>query len=233
MMGAVNGTAGTMLRHLRGALLAFVVLSTGVVAHVTAEGLLPSVPTLVALYLVSALVLGWFLRRPATTLRVVALTVGGQTVVHALLTLTAGHAGDHPQPAAAPPQPPPSLVGGGGSPMEAYAAARPQVEADFAVPHAVQHLIADLTGAHAPMMVLHLLAAALVGLWLAVGERALWTLLALAVGAVVPALTLLLIGSISPGARAAVATAFARTAPAHLVTLARSVVRRGPPALLA
>jgi hypothetical protein len=32
--------------------------------------------------------------------------------------------------------------------------------------------------AHAPMMAVHLVAAALVGLWLAYGERCLWTMIA-------------------------------------------------------
>ena len=36
----------------------------------------------------------------------------------------------------------------------------------------VGHLVSDLS-AHAPMMVVHLVAAALVGLWLAHGERCL------------------------------------------------------------
>ena len=36
--------------------------------------------------------------------------------------------------------------------------------------------MADLTGAHAVMALAHLAAAVLVGLWLAVGERALWHL---------------------------------------------------------
>jgi hypothetical protein len=40
--------------------------------------------------------------------------------------------------------------------------------------------MADLTGAHAVMALAHLAAAVLVGLWLAVGERALWHLVVLA-----------------------------------------------------
>ncbi|KQY51661.1 MULTISPECIES: hypothetical protein [unclassified Nocardioides] len=230
----MNGTAGPLLRRVRGAVLAFVALSTGVVAHVAANGLLPSVPTLVAFYLLAAVGLGWFLRRPATTLRIVALTVGGQTVVHAMLTMTSGHAGDAAHTVGTAPVAParPESLVGSGSPMEQYAAARPQVQSDFALPHAMHHLIADMTGAHAPMMVLHLCAAALVGLWLAVGERAIWTLLALAAAVVVPSLRQLLAGLALPAPLAAAPAAFERSAPPHLTTLARSVVRRGPPALL-
>ncbi|WP_157551008.1 hypothetical protein [Nocardioides jensenii] len=230
----MNGTAGPLLRRMRATVLALVVMSTGVVAHVAADGLLPSVPTLVALYLGCALGLSWFLSRPATTRRIVALTVGGQTVVHALLTMTAGHAGDAASAATTAPVAPvrPDTLVGAGSPMEQYAASRPQVQSDFALPHALGHLVSDLTGAHAPMMLLHLAAAAVVGLWLAVGEHALWTLLALAVAVVVPSLRALLAGLGLPAPPPALPAAFARTSPPHLTALARSVERRGPPALL-
>lgn len=228
----MNGTAGPLLRHLRGAVLAFVVMSTGIVAHVTADGLLPSVPALVALFVGCALAFGWLLSRPATATRIVLLTVGGQTFVHGVLTMTSGHVGDTPASAGPAPAPPPMPAGGSGSLMEQYEAARPQVEAQLALPAGVQHLVSDLTGPHAPMMVLHLLAAALVGIWLAVGERALWTVLALAVAAAVPVLRLALGWSVPASVRVPTAGS-APSAPAHLVTLARSVVRRGPPALLA
>ncbi|KRF15521.1 hypothetical protein ASG90_12600 [Nocardioides sp. Soil797] len=222
-----------MLRHVRGAVLAFVVMSTGVVAHVTADGLLPSVPALVALYVGCALAFAWLLSRPATTTRIVLLTVGGQSLVHAVLTMTSGHAGDAPaRPVAPVAAPPPVPTGSSGSLMAQYEASRPQVDAQLAVPDGVMHLFHDMTGPHAPMMVLHLLAAALVGLWLAVGERALWTLLALAVAVTVPALGALLAGLRLPAPVPAVPAAFARSTPPHLAALARSVVRRGPPQLL-
>lgn len=230
----MNGTAGALLTRVRGAVLALVVLSTGAAAHVAADGLLPSVPTLLAIYLACALVMGWFLKRPATTARIVALTVGGQTAVHAVLTMTSGHAGDVPVARPAVVSPPPTLVasGGSGTPMEQYEAARPQVQADFTVPDALGHLISDLTGAHAPMMILHLFAAALVGLWLAVGEQALWTLVALAASVVIPSLRALLAGLALPSPVPAVPAACEQSAPSHLLTLEPCVVRRGPPVLL-
>lgn len=232
MMARVNGNAGSLLRHVRGAVLAFVVMSTGVVAHVTADGLLPSVPALVALFVGCSLAFAWLLSRPATATRIVLLTVGGQTFVHAVLTMTSGHVGDAPAPPAAAPPPPPMVTGSSGSLMEQYEASRPQVDAQLAIPDGVQHLFHDMTGAHAPMMVLHLLAAAAVGLWLAVGERALWTLLALAVAVTIPALSALLAGLRLPAPTPALPAALEQSAPPHLTALARSVVRRGPPALL-
>ncbi|QIX27275.1 hypothetical protein ncot_12195 [Nocardioides sp. JQ2195] len=229
----MNGTAGPLLRQVRGAVLAFVVMSTGVVAHVTADGLLPSIPGLVAIYVGCAVGFSWLLSRPATATRIVLLTIGGQTLVHAVLTMSSGHVGDAPATSttAAPP-PPPVPTGTSGSLMEQYEASRPQVDAQLAVPEGVQHLFHDMTGAHAPMMALHLAAAAVVGLWLAVGERALWTLVALAATVVIPALGALLAGLRLPAPTPAVPAALARSAPAHLSALARSVVRRGPPALL-
>jgi hypothetical protein len=56
---------------------------------------------------------------------------------------------------------------------------QPSVGSQLTVPAPVQHLLADLTGPHAVMALAHLAAAAVVGLWLAIGERALWTVLAL------------------------------------------------------
>ena len=103
------------------------------------------------------------------------------------------------------------------------------------LPAGVRHLVADLTGAHAPMMIVHLLAATLVGLWLAVGERGLWALVALAAGAVVPRLRVLLAAVLARPSlpRAVPVGALRPLAPAPLASLAPCVVRRGPPALVA
>ncbi|NYG60754.1 hypothetical protein BJ980_003677 [Nocardioides daedukensis] len=219
------------LRLLRAAVLAFVALSTGAVAHVTAEGRLPSLPAMVMLLVGCTAVMAMFLARPATRTRTVALTVGGQVAVHMLLSLTAGHSGDAAVASTPSPVPTPIDPAASGSVMDAYNASRPQVEADFAVPHALTHLISDLTsGAHAPMMVLHLAAAVLVGLWLAGGERALWTLVALAATVLIPVLRLAALPLQSPPS--VPTRAREQSAPRHLVTLAPCVVRRGPPVLL-
>ena len=88
------------------------------------------------------------------------------------------------------------------------------------------HLAEDLTAAHAVMALAHAAAAAVVGLWLARGEHALWLLVALAGHALVP----------MPRLSAAVVTAWPRVAPvdhAQLPPDARAfttcVRRRGPP----
>ncbi len=102
------------------------------------------------------------------------------------------------------------------------------------------HLLADLTGPHALMMVAHLLAAAGVAGWLWVGENALWTVLCL-------------LGRAAAGVARAVAAALAaRPQPVPVLPSRRPVVRahqrpprpavpppllgaltrRGPPALV-
>ena len=77
------------------------------------------------------------------------------------------------------------------------------------------------------MMVAHLVAAALVGLWLAYGERLLWTLVALAAHAVL-ALVRVVVPVTLPVATPRSDVTDEAAAP-HLLVLARVHSRRGPP----
>jgi hypothetical protein len=182
----MDRTAGGALRWTRALLLAAVAMGSGVVAHLSAAGRLPGPAMLVLLFLLCASVAAAFLGRPASTLRVVVLTVGGQTFVHGFLTALSGHRGDPPLRrvvTTAPPAavPPPTGQTRSGSYFDlVYAPAHQGSGTQLALPAPVQHLMADLTGAHAVMGLAHLAAAVLVGLWLAVGERALWHLVVLA-----------------------------------------------------
>jgi hypothetical protein len=84
------------------------------------------------------------------------------------------------------------------------------------------------------MMAAHLAAAAAVGIWLAVGERTLWTLLALAAGVLLrPLLLAVAWFRLAVGHRPAAPVFSVLVALPALDRLARSVRRRGPPALLA
>ncbi|MBD8869912.1 hypothetical protein [Nocardioides donggukensis] len=223
------GASVTAWRWPRAAALASVAMFAGLTGHVQADGLLPGVGSLVALFLLCLLGAASLLGAPASAARVVALTVGGQTLVHAALTMSAGHAGDGPVAARpVPVHPTPSPPASGGSFHDHYLDSRPQVDAELVVPASVRHLAADLTQ-NTSMMAAHLAAAVVVGLWLAIGERALCTLLALAVRALVPRLGLVA----PPGSRPApVPDPGSVPSSPHLPTLARSVVRRGPPARL-
>ena len=240
--------AGPALRWTRAALVAAVAMLFGVTAHVSAEGLLPGPAALTVLAAALLVPAARLLSRPASAVRVVLLLVAGQTFTHVFLTLTAGHAGQHhgaPPTATPSPTPEPvAAVGGRESLYDQLYADRPAAPpARVTLPEPVQHLVADL-GAHAPMALAHLVAAAGVGLWLAYGERLLWQLVALSA----PAWRQLgaTVASAVRDARAALVASLGthrRLLPRRPVTapdlhsarppvevgLAASVVRRGPP----
>ncbi|GAA4699323.1 hypothetical protein [Nocardioides conyzicola] len=155
----------------------------GVIGHVSADGLLPGPFFLAVLLAMSVLLSAPMLSRPASSVRIVAMLVGGQTLLHLVLSVTAGHAGDRSTASAAAPRSSalgtlPVLDGRRvGSLQDAYTGASDQ-PGGLAPTLPIGHLIGDLS-AHAPMMAAHLVVAALVGLWLGYGERCLWTLVAL------------------------------------------------------
>ena len=78
----------------RALLLAVVGVFLGVAGHVTADGLLPGPLVLGVLLVVSVVACASLLARPASTLRIVVLLVGGQAAVHLVLTVSGGHVGD-------------------------------------------------------------------------------------------------------------------------------------------
>jgi hypothetical protein len=168
--------------------------------------------------------------------RIVALLVVGQTAVHVALTLTAGHRGDAPAATAthasgvALPTESGQRVG---SLLDGYEASVGQASGHVEPSLPVGSMFGELF-AHGPMMAAHLAAAAAVGIWLAVGERSLWALVALATAVLVRPLLIAwawLRLAVLPTGPAAVPAA--PPAPPALALLARSVSRRGPPALLA
>lgn len=151
-----------------------IAVTMGVVGHVMADGLLPGPAVLIVLVAVAIAGTAPVMTRPLSPLRAVAYMVVGQTFVHLTLTLSAGHRGDLPTASPAHRAITAALpIEGGrrvGSLQDAYQATAgghgaltPQLP--------VAHLAADLS-AHAPMMLAHLLAAAVVGLWLGWGEQA-------------------------------------------------------------
>lgn len=182
-------TAGAELRWLRAAVVAMVATSLGVAAHVMAGGLLPSWPGLVvilaAVMVVSAAALG----RPASYGVIAGLVAGGQTGVHLLLTATSGHGSPHapaassgtmsPAPSALAPGSPVTAADGAGGYARLMRQVPSGVEGTGAPPHWVQHLLDDFTGLNGLMALGHLVAAALVSVWLWRGEQAVWGLMAL------------------------------------------------------
>ena len=252
--GAVHTQqAGPALRWARAALVSVVALLFGVTAHGSAEGLLPGPAALTCLLVLLVVPAARLLGRPASTARLVVLLVAGQAVVHVFLTLSAGHRGQHrastPTPADA------SLPGtvaqvparGRESLYDQLYAGRPEAPpARLTVPEPVRHLVADLS-AHAPMALAHLVAAAGVGLWLAYGERLLWTVLTLsthacahlgrALASVLAEGRAALVASLLTGHRLVLLPRTATVSWHDVLSppeaaVASSVVRRGPPRFL-
>jgi hypothetical protein len=220
------------LRWLRALGTGSVAFVLGVAGHVTADGRLPGPTGRTVLFAFSTLLALPVLGHRISSARTVGLLVGGQALIHLALTLSAGHVGDRRAPVtAAEPAGLVSLpvVDGRrvGSLQDAYLG----TPSDGVTPVLPGHLVADLQ-AHAPMMLAHLVAAALVGLWLARGERLLWN-----VAVLTGRRLLALVTAVAPVAVPVVSAASydALHAPAgpRSVWLTRPDSRRGPPLLLA
>lgn len=238
--------ATPVVRWSRALVVASVAFGLGLVAHLAAGGLVPGPLGLAVLFALATAGCAALLGRPASTVRITALVVAGQTAIHAALTAAAGHAGDPVRHATALPAPPvvPPVVPGAdrrGSLHDAYeraSLARGGTADQLVVPDWVQHLVDDLSGPHAVMALAHLVAAALVGLWLASGERALWALIRLsrsALGATVRGLVAALGVVPAPLGRPLTTPRGGEHARHRLRSylLASTHARRGPPALLA
>ena len=220
---------------VRALLVGSIAFFLGVAGHVTADGLLPGPALLTALLGLSILLGVPILNRPATPFRLVVMLVGGQTVIHLVLSVTSGHRGDVAATSAAISRPSGvgtlPVVGGHrvGSLQDAYQGMAGQQSLSPTLP--VGHLINDLS-AHAPMMLAHVVAAALVGLWLARGERYLWTLVALTGRRILIGTWSLVPVGVAPTTRASYAAVRDLPGPRSL-WLVRPASRRGPPLLAA
>lgn len=221
------------LLWLRAVVVGGLAFALGVVGHVMAAGRLPGPGFLCVLLLMSVALSAPMLNRPASSPRLVAMLVGGQTLIHLVLTVTAGHRGD-PTVAATSHAGTlgvlPTVDGHRvGSLQDAYQGGSGQ-SSGLAPALPIGHLVDDLS-AHASMMVVHLVAAALVGLWLGYGERCLWSVLALT-GRRLQLVWTAAAGTVTMRAVPA-ARALAHSGPVLRVSLWQSgpASRRGPPLL--
>lgn len=211
----VEAQVGRFALWARAGLVGALTCFLGIAGHVTADGLLPGLPVLVALAVGSVLVSVPLLARPATSTRLLLLLVLGQSGVHLVLSLSAGHV-----------EPAPQHHHEAGS--LAHGHGEVAADAGSGLVPALGHLVDDLAE-HGPMMAAHVAVAALIALWLAHGERCLWALLAVSarfvVGAVLAAADWT--AQVLPERPSLPASpVFAPYVTTHL---ARSLSRRGPP----
>jgi hypothetical protein len=219
--------AGALLRWARAGLLSGTVLTVSALAHTSAGGMLPSVLVLVGLTGATTLILAAVLGRPAGRIRVVGLLAGGQAVLHLAMTVLSGHT---PAPVAVHAH---HHVHAPTSALSAHAEASPDLLGTW-----LSHLQDDLSGPNLAMACAHMVAAVVLGWWLASGERALWglirvwvmsgRLLLLARRAAV-ALRALPAGVDADDITRPVSRGPERVQPQHRLLLACAVVRRGPP----
>lgn len=144
--------ASLPVRLIRATVVAGVAVVLGAGAHQLGSGLLPGPRVLVGIALLLVAVGVAALREQASLVRIGVLVIGGQGLVHLVLSSTAGHAD------------PVGLAG-------VAAPAQGRLDA------ALLHLIAHLAEASPAMALAHVGAAGLVAGWLWHGERVLWALL--------------------------------------------------------
>ena len=159
-------------------MLGTVGFATGAVSHALAGGNLPGPVALLTLLGTCVLVAAPVLRRRASAPVLAFGVLVFQTVVHTVLSAVAGHRGDPVAGTAVQEPVAPFVVQGRGTLLEQYRASTERAGGtghDW-VGHQVDHFVAQGPA----MMGAHLAAAVALGLFLAVGEDALWRLLALA-----------------------------------------------------
>lgn len=166
----------------RAATLSAVVMLVGSVSHVSAGGLLPHAGWLAAMTAVCAVLCARFLLTAIGTFRLVAVVVAGQALVHVALTVSGGHRAAPTGAAGLADHPHAPGEGAGALHALQHAAETTALTNDpghSAAYGALGHLVEHTVSAGPLMLLGHLAAAVAVGLWLAVGESALWTVLAL------------------------------------------------------
>lgn len=160
----------------RAAVLGAVALGAGAASHVIGDGRLPGPMAMAFLLLACTGLSALFLRGRAGVVRLVLLVVAGQTFVHSALSVLAGHTGDAAPLRAVAPVPDGARPTRFFDQYDALVAANPAPAggSDW-LAHQVEHV----TDQGPAMLLAHVAGAAVLGLFLAVGESALWRLLLL------------------------------------------------------
>lgn len=174
------------LRWLRASLLAVLVVLGGLAGHVAAGGVAPSASTVLMMLAVTGALVAPMLGTPASASRVVVLVAAGQGAVHLALQVLAPSARTAPHGASM------LMRGAMSDGMSSWHAAMTGAltEQTAVAPHDAVLML--MNAADLAMLVGHLAAAIAVGLWLAAGERAVWSILALTGHSVADSLRVLL-----------------------------------------
>ena len=217
-------TSDVVLRWVRALTLASVLFTSGLAGHAAGGGLIPAESVLVSLFVLTVVAVAPFARAPVRPAGAVALLVGGQGLLHAALQLLSGTAVTAPTVMC-------------GADMGAMAASSSTSCHLMTHSGAASHGLAMplINGGHLLMLLGHLAAAVVVGVWLAAGERALWMLLGIAARPVVEAWRT--VAAVARGGIGGVVVSCPRLLPGWgrrcavcgLVWAVGVVSRRGPP----
>jgi hypothetical protein len=163
-------TSDSVRRGMRVLTLPSVLFTSGLAGHALAGGDTPSASVLVPLFLIIVLAVAPFAEGASSPARSVVLLAGGQGLLHAALQLFGGTV------VASTTMHGPAASAATGSPA---AGSHSMMHHGAGASHdPVMSLTSD---GHLVMLLAHLAAGVVVGLWLAAGERAFLTLLALTV----------------------------------------------------
>lgn len=239
-----------MLRWARAAVLATVTVGVSAVAHDAAAGHLPGPLGLAGCAVVTTALLAALLGRPASAARIVVLLAAGQTALHAAFGALAGHTPTGVSSGSSGVSS--GLPGVSSSPSGVSSAAALHEHGHHAVAHPTGNIGTgpvetgalgagpfEPGGVLDPRMALvHAVAAVVLGLWLAIGERVVWRMVVLLAAPVADLvgrvrLALLLALALPGAARPAHGPARPSDAPDAVplrqVLLAVCAPRRGPP----
>jgi hypothetical protein len=170
-------TSDAVLRWVRALMLPSVLFTSGLAGHIAAGGVTPAASALVPLFALTVLAVAAFALAPISPARAVVLMVGGQGLLHAALQLFGG-----PRVTAT------MTICGMGSGVDAVSSptgSHLMMHSGAVAPHGFA--MPSMTGGHLIMLLGHLAAAVVVGVWLAAGERAFGTVLVLAARPVINA----------------------------------------------
>lgn len=177
----MSARASQAVRWVRALMLACVALTSGSLAHVMADGVMPDFMGATAVLAATTAGAAFFLGRPATTTRIVVLLLAAQTFVHGALSVAAGHRRAEHDAVAHTIRPDVATAQGHDHPVPLLVGhqSRPVVDQGPTLDSMMSHVWEHLGEQDLRMVLAHLVATIALGLWLSVGERALFTVLAL------------------------------------------------------